>query len=91
MIRYSGDGERVNIRVATEPSGANGSGSGPADSAINVDAAELALRAALAGVGGDPVLRATAEGRQLRLDLTVPTLAAGRRSERAAAGNPPVA
>ncbi len=92
VIRYRDDGERVSIRVATEPSGSNGISAAPAtESSMNIDAIELALRSGIARVGGDPVLAATVEGRQLCIELTVPTLAAGRRSERAVAGSPPAA
>ena len=88
-IRYSGDGERVKIRVATEPGKSNGVSAAIGESSVNLDAIELGLRSALANIGGDPVIEATAEGRQLCIELTVPTLAAGRRSERAAAETPP--
>ena len=89
VIRYSGNGDRVIIAVATEPS--TGAAVVSGEPSINVDATELALRSALARLGGDPALKASAEGRHLCIELTVPTLAAGRRSERAAAGSPPVA
>ena len=91
-IRYSGDGESVIISVATEPSATpRASAALPVDSSMNLPAIELALRASVARVGGDPVLRITAEGREMCIALTVPTLAAGRRSERAAADAPPAA
>lgn len=89
VIRYRGDGERVGIRFATEPAAAGvaalSTGAVSGDGPINPAATELALRAALARIGGEPMLAVTTEGRQLALELTVPTLAAGRRSERGAA------
>jgi hypothetical protein len=91
-IRYSGDAELVSIRVATEPASANVAiAPAPGESGVNLDATELALRSALKRVGGNPMIEASADGRQLCIALAVPTLAAGRRSERAAAGSPPVA
>jgi hypothetical protein len=89
-IRYSGDDERVTIRIAGEPSAAAAVKAGtaappPRDASVTVPVTELALRSAIAGIGGDPDLRVSGEGRTLRIELTVPTLAAGRRGERAAA------
>jgi hypothetical protein len=93
-IRYSGDAERVTIRIAGEPSAAAAVKAGtaalpPRDASATLPATELALRSAIAGVGGDADLRVSGDGRTLRIELTVPTLAAGRRGERIAAGATP--
>lgn len=80
---YAGDAERVVIRIATEPSATAKPVGGPADdSAEGLVATEAALRAALARAGTSfPVAITGADG-LLRIELTVPTLAAGRRNER---------
>lgn len=95
-IRYSGDAERVTIRIAGEPSAAAAVKAGiaappPRDASITVPATELALRSAIASIGGEPDMRVSGDGRTLRIDVKVPTLAAGRRGERAAAAAPPSA
>ena len=82
-VSYGGDADRVTVRVATEPSpspvkaAANAGDSGTA----NVDIAEGALRAAIAGVGGPSDIALAIDDDQLRIELTIPTLAAGRRAQ----------
>lgn len=86
VVSYGGDAERVAIRVATEPSTtppatsvARASGDGASTAAI-----DSALRAAIGRVGGSHDVVVSEENGELRVELTVPTLAAGRRGERAA-------
>ena len=85
-VSYRGDAERVTIRVATEPSavppkaGLTTSGNGGA----TVAATAAGLRAAVAATGASPEIEVVADGDQLAIELTVPTLAAGRRAEVAA-------
>jgi len=93
QVSYNGDAERVTIRVATEPSPtpparvvAGESGDGGSIAAIG-----SALRAAIARVDASrDVVVGEANG-ELRIDLTVPTLAAGRRGEHAAGTARPTA
>lgn len=89
-ISYGGDSERVTIRVATEPSTAPAVPAAPtpgngASAAPDVAATESALRAALDRIAGAPAVAVSADAGELRIAVTVPTLAAGRRGERAAA------
>lgn len=83
-VSYRGDADRVTIRVATEPSpvpqkaGLTASGNGGAT------VAATALRAAVAATGASPEIEVVADGDELAIELTVPTLAAGRRGQVAA-------
>ncbi|MFL5562756.1 MAG: hypothetical protein ACJ79K_14895 [Gemmatimonadaceae bacterium] len=91
VVSYAGDSERVMIRVATEPSAnarpANGGGdSGAAPTA----AMEAVLPSAIARVGGSFPVAISADDGALRIEISVPTLAAGRRSERSASAARPV-
>jgi hypothetical protein len=89
-ISYGGDSERVTVHAATEPSSApatiaaspdgNGASAHP-----DVAAIESTLRAALDRIAGAPAVAVSATAGELRIALTVPTLAAGRSGERAAA------
>jgi len=81
-VSYAGDADRVTIRVATEPSAAPVKGGAVARE--NTAPTATALRAAIAGVGGPSEVAVTADGEQLRIELPVPTLAAGRRAQLAA-------
>jgi hypothetical protein len=93
-IRYAGDADKVTIRIAGEPSAAAAVKAGtaappPRDASVTLPATELALRAAIASIGNDPEMKVSGDGRTLRIELTVPTLAAGRRGERSAAAVAP--
>lgn len=93
VIRYSGDAERVRVEVATEPSATlaaasvlampNGRAVAPAASAGG-DGAPIGheLRLAIARVAGDLPVEVQVGNGALRVALTLPTLAAGRRGER---------
>jgi len=85
-VSYGGDADRVTIRVSSEPSPASGTPLGAAfdDIAARIAATGSALRAAIAAVGGPPDVTVSSDGGELRVELTVPTLAAGRRGELAA-------
>lgn len=86
VVSYAGDAERVVIQVATEPSAtAKPVGAPAADGSDMVAATGDALRDALARAGAN--FPATVSGGDgfLRIEVAVPTLAAGRRSEREAA------
>jgi signal transduction histidine kinase len=85
-VSYAGDADRVTIRVATEPAAAPGKGgaAAPEGTAPGIAETATALRAAIAGVGGPSDVAVAADGEQLRIELPVPTLAAGRRSQLAA-------
>lgn len=93
-VSYGGDAERVTIRVATEPSPAAppkvAAGEAPG---IPPTIAEIesALHAAIAHVGGSPAVAVAGSDGELRIELTVPTLAAGRRDERTAGAARPTA
>lgn len=82
-VSYAGDADSVTIRVATEPSTAPGK-AGTATPANTAAPSPAALRAAIASVGGPSEVAITTDGEQLRIELPVPTLAAGRRSQLAA-------
>ena len=81
-VSYAGDADSVTIRVATEPSAAPAKAGTTAPE--NTAPTATALRAAIAGVGGPSDVAITADGEQLRIELPVPTLAAGRRAQLAA-------
>lgn len=81
-VSYAGDADSVTIRVATEPSTAPAKGGSAAPGNTAPTAAEL--RASIASVGGPPEVVVTPDGEQLRIELPVPTLAAGRRGQIAA-------
>ena len=81
-VSYAGNADSVTIRVATEPSAAPAKGGTIA--AENTAPTPAALRAAIARVGGPSDVAITADGEQLRIELPVPTLAAGRRAQLAA-------
>ena len=83
VVSYAGDAERVAIRVVTEPSATAKPVGGPADDSLDaVRSADAALRAALARGGSNFPVALTASGGFLQIELTLPTLAAGRRDER---------
>lgn len=93
-VSYGGDAERVSIRVATEPSTAppaKAAAAEPSAGDFSVAATERALRAGIAHVGGSPGIAVAESDGELRIELTVPTLAAGRRDERAASAARPTA
>lgn len=80
-VSYGGDADTVTIRVATEPAATPPrAGTTLPD---NTAPTAAALRAAIASVGGPSDIGIT-EGEQLRIELPVPTLAAGRRGQLAA-------
>ena len=93
VIRYTGDAERVRVEVGTEPSATpaafstrplpNGGVVAPTPSA-GEDGAPIGqeLRLAIAKVAGDLPVEVQVENGALRVVLTLPTLAAGRRAER---------
>jgi hypothetical protein len=86
VVSYSGDAERVVIRVVTEPSAIAKPVGGPPDGgAGSVDATGVALRDALARAAANFPATVTVSDGFLRIEITVPTLAAGRRIEREAA------
>lgn len=93
VVSYVGDAERVAIRVATGPSATPPVKAAAAESGErpSIAAIDSALRAAIARVGGSPDVVVTEEDGELRVELTVPTLAAGRRGERAAGTAGPTA
>ena len=82
-VSYGGDTDRVVIRVATESSPspakapANAADVAPANAAV----AEASLRAALSSVGGPTDIALAIEDDQMRIEIAVPTLAAGRRAQ----------
>lgn len=78
-VSYSGDADRVIIRVATEPPATPGKAGTTAPEHTAPSA--TALRAAIAGAGGPSDVTITTDGEQLRIELPVPTLAAGRRAQ----------
>lgn len=93
VIRYTGDAERVRVEVSTEPSATPAAGSAsplPNGGAVaptlsaGGDGARVGheLRLAIARVAGDFPVEVQVETGALRIALTLPTLAAGRRSER---------
>jgi hypothetical protein len=83
LVSYGGDAERVAIRVVTEPSTTAKPVGGPADdSPAALLAADATLRTALARAGSDFPAALTGSGGFIHIELTVPTLVAGRRSER---------
>jgi hypothetical protein len=85
-VSYGGDAERVAIRIVTEPSptppkvapAATGNG------VVTVAEAAAALRPAVAATGASPEVDVSAEGDEMRIELAIPTLAAGRRDQAAA-------
>lgn len=81
-VSYAGDADRVTIRVATEPSAAPVKPGAAAPE--NTAPTATALRAAIASVGGPSSVGIATDGEQLRIELPVPTLAAGRRAQLAA-------
>lgn len=81
-VSYAGDAESVTIRVMTEPSAAPAKAGTIAGE--NTAPTPAALRAAIAGVGGPSDAGITVDGERLRIELPVPTLAAGRRAQLAA-------
>jgi len=81
-VSYAGDAECVTIRVATEPSTAPGKAGAAAPE--NTAPSATAIRAAIADRGGPADVAVTTDGDQLRIELPVPTLAAGRRGQLAA-------
>ena len=86
-VSYRGDADQVTVRVATGPSStpAKAAGAVPeraaTDAAVDVAATARALRAAVAGVRGPSDIEVTAAGNELQIELTIPTLAAGRRGQ----------
>ena len=84
-VSYAGDAESVTIRVATEPSTAPVKAGAVAPE--NTAPTAATLRASIASVGGPSDIGIT-EGEQLRIELPVPTLAAGRRAQLAARPTP---
>lgn len=90
VVACSGDADKVTIRVATEPRAAPATSPVPAagDITAMVTAAELALRGAAARAGAQCDVAATATDDQLSIEITVLTLAAGRRGERAIPARP---
>ena len=92
-VSYRGDADRVTIRVATEPSTlpakpASAAPEGAAPGAtVNIATTATALRAAVAGVRGPSEIDVTAAGNELHIELTIPTLAAGRRGQLSARPN----
>jgi hypothetical protein len=85
-VSYGGDAERVLIRVATESSPAARPLRDPADdSAAAFATVESELRSALARTAANFPLEVTGGDGSLCIQLTIPTLAAGRRGERDAA------
>jgi hypothetical protein len=90
-VAYSGATESVTIRIATEP-GVPSSATAAApviDIATSAAAAESALRAAAARPGAQCDVAVASAGDQLSIEIIVPTLAAGRRGERATTARPP--
>jgi hypothetical protein len=86
VVGYGGDAERVVIRITTEPSPTAKPATEPPDNSAGALAAtEASLRTALARAGANFPLAVSASDGQLGIELTVPTLAEGRRSEREAA------
>ena len=88
-LAYSGDADRVTIRIATEPGAQPSKSPAPSatDIATSVAAAESALRAAATRTAQCDVAVRSA-GDQLSIEITVPTLAAGRRGERDTSARP---
>ena len=93
MIRYTGDAERVRVEVSTEPPTTPAASSVPpapnggavaAPPSARGDGAPSGqeLRLAIARVAGELPVDVQAENGGLRVALTLPTLAAGRRAER---------
>ena len=87
VVSYGGAADVVVIRVATEPSPSPAkpmSSAAAAAAAAAPPVTEEALRAGVASVGGPSDIALATEGDQVRIELSVPTLAAGRRAELAA-------
>ena len=96
VVSYGGDAERVAIRVETEPSPTPPATivahpSIESRDGASVAAMATALRAAIARVGGSPDVIVSEVHGELRVELPVPTLAAGRRGERGAGTAGPTA
>ena len=91
VVSYAGDTERVAIRVVTEPSATARPANGGGDSNTAQTAAmEAALPSAIARVGGSFPAAISSNDGALRIEISVPTLAAGRRSERSTSAARPV-
>jgi hypothetical protein len=86
VVSYRGDAERVTIRVATEPSPVPVKTAAVAvvGSPASITTTASALRTAVASVGGPSDITVEGDGDELRIELAIPTLAAGRRDERLA-------
>lgn len=81
-VSYGGDADLVTIRVATEPAASPvKTGANTSEVAAATPVTEAALRAAVSGVGGPSDIALAIEGGQMRIELAVPTLAAGRRAQ----------
>ena len=82
-VSYGGDADLVTIRVATEPSTSpvKAGASASEVAAATPSVTEAALRAAVSSVGGSRDIALAIEDDQMRIDLAVPTLAAGRRAQ----------
>jgi len=88
-LAYSADADRVTIRIATEAGAQPPKSPAPSatDIATSVAAAESALRAAATHAPQCEVAVKSA-GDQLSIEITVPTLAAGRRGEQDTTARP---
>lgn len=86
VVSYGGDADVVTIRIATEPSPspAKPASNAPAVAPASVPLTADGLRAGISSVGGPSDVALAIEGEQVRIELAVPTLAAGRRAQLAA-------
>ncbi len=89
-VAYSGDTEKVTIRVATEAGGHPAKSPAPATAEMEsrVVAVESVLRAAAAHGRTRCDIAVKSAGDQLSIEITIPTLAAGRRGERTTTARP---
>lgn len=90
VVSYAGDTERVALRIVTESSTTARPANSVDASAAPPAAIETALPSTIERVGGSFPVMVSANDGALRIEISVPTLAAGRRSERSASAARPV-